>query len=107
MDGFSFVSLFFRGVKPRHADCYTLSANSEIRRHKNMDDAIKIYGLCLERLKHHIKNAKNRVKAGTYSSPDQLLLESYNAGDLEDIVDILELLRPGGEDIQVSQGRPR
>ncbi|MGD0887360.1 MAG: hypothetical protein ABSA46_21155 [Thermodesulfovibrionales bacterium] len=56
-----------------------------------MDDAIKIYGLCLERLKHQIKNAGNRVKAETYFCPDQVLLESYNTGELQDIIDILEL----------------
>ncbi|MGD1075089.1 MAG: hypothetical protein ABR903_03295 [Thermodesulfovibrionales bacterium] len=56
-----------------------------------MDDAVKIYGLCLERLQYQIKNAKNPVKAWTHPCPDQILLESYRAGDLEDIVDILEL----------------
>ena len=56
-----------------------------------MDDAIKIYGLCLERLKHQIKNAGNRVKAETYFCPDQVLLESYNTGERQDIIDILEL----------------
>ncbi|HXX57133.1 MAG TPA: hypothetical protein VEI96_03970 [Thermodesulfovibrionales bacterium] len=54
-----------------------------------MDDSVKIYGLCLERLRHQIRKAKERLPLGRY--PDRILLESYNTGDLEDIVDILEL----------------
>jgi hypothetical protein len=60
-------------------------------RDTNMDDAVKIYGLCLERLKHQIKNARNRVESETSPYPDQLLLESYVTGELDDIIDILEL----------------
>ncbi len=56
-----------------------------------MDDSVKIYGLCLERLKHQIKNARSRLKAETYPLTEEVLLESYNTGDLEDIIDILEL----------------
>jgi len=48
---------------------------------------VKIYGLCLERLSHQIKNAKQR-KSGAYG---WILIESYNTGNIEDIIDILEL----------------
>ena len=54
-----------------------------------MDDSIKIYGLCLERLKGQIRKARSREAAET--RPAQVILESYNTGDLEEIVDILEL----------------
>ncbi|HAM49912.1 MAG TPA: hypothetical protein DCP92_04165 [Nitrospiraceae bacterium] len=57
----------------------------------NMDDSVKIYGLCLERLKHQIKNAKDRLAAETRTTPDHVLLESYYTGESEDIIDILEL----------------
>lgn len=46
----------------------------------------KIYGLCLERLRHQIKKAKEKV-----SISGDCLLESYNTGDIDDIIDILEL----------------
>jgi hypothetical protein len=51
----------------------------------------KIYGLCLERLGHQINNAKQRIKDGTRAYNDLILLECYNTGDLDDIIDILEL----------------
>jgi len=54
-----------------------------------MDNA-KIYGICLERLKHQIKLAKQRVKAGACGD-NPILLECYNTGEVEEIVDILEL----------------
>lgn len=54
-----------------------------------MDNA-KIYGICLERLKYQIRLAKQRVKAGT-GEGDPILLECYNTGGIEDIIDILEL----------------
>ena len=56
-----------------------------------MDDSVKIYGLCLERLKQQIKNARNRATSKIYTGTDHVLLESYNTGELEDIIDILEL----------------
>jgi len=56
-----------------------------------MDDSVKIYGLCLERLRHQIKNARNRLAAETCNSPDHVLLESYTTGEIEEIIDILEL----------------
>lgn len=46
----------------------------------------KIYGLCLERLRHQIKKAReNGAITGNY------LLEGYNTADIDDIIDILEL----------------
>jgi hypothetical protein len=51
----------------------------------------KIYGLCLERLRHQINNARQRTKDGTCTYKDIILLECYNTGDIDDIIDILEL----------------
>lgn len=48
----------------------------------------KIYGLCLERLKHQIGNAKKRSNGSGAAS---VILESYNTSDIDDIIDILEL----------------
>lgn len=46
----------------------------------------KIYGLCLERLRHQIKKAREKDSiSGDY------LLECYNTGDIDEIIDILEL----------------
>lgn len=53
-----------------------------------MDDGVKIYGLCLERLKYQIRRAKAK---DTHPNRENILLESYNTGDMEDIIDILEL----------------
>ena len=55
-----------------------------------MDD-VKIYGLCIERLKFQIGNAKERLNEGAAVSDEHVLLESYNTDDPEDIIDILEL----------------
>lgn len=51
-----------------------------------MNNAAKIYGLCLERLRYQINNAKQKNN-GTES----ILLESYNTGEIDDVIDILEL----------------
>ena len=53
-------------------------------------EAAKIYGLCLERIAHQIIRAKQRINGGQQHN-GQILLESYNTGDIEDIIDILEL----------------
>jgi len=53
-------------------------------------DGVKIYGLCLERLKHQIALAKKRLEGNTLCTR-YFLLESYNTGVFDDIVDILEL----------------
>jgi hypothetical protein len=44
----------------------------------------KIYGLCLERIKHQILNARTRGE-------DKVLLETYCTADTGEIIDILEL----------------
>jgi len=54
-----------------------------------MDDA-KIYNVCLQRVKFQITNAKQRLNS-TFPSVSRLALESYNTGDIEEIIDILEL----------------
>jgi hypothetical protein len=54
-----------------------------------MDDA-KIYNVCLQRVKFQITNAKQRLN-GKFPSGGKLALESYNTGDIEDIIDILEI----------------
>jgi hypothetical protein len=46
----------------------------------------KIYGLCLERLKYQITNARKRI-----NGHDRFLLECYNTDEIDDIIDILEL----------------
>lgn len=56
----------------------------------DMEEA-KIYGLCLERLKHQIDNAKKKIKDEPYQYQDCFLLECYNTGEIDDIIDILEL----------------
>jgi hypothetical protein len=53
-------------------------------------EGTKIYGLCIERLKHQINIAKHRTEKEGLQS-DRYLLESYNTGELDDIIDILEL----------------
>jgi len=55
-------------------------------------ETLSICGLCLERLKHQINNAKKRtVNSGGQTRPGKVLLESYNTGDPDEIVDILEI----------------
>ena len=55
-------------------------------------ETLSICGLCLERLKHQISNAKTRsVNNGGRTRPREILLESYNTGDPDEIVDILEI----------------
>lgn len=49
-------------------------------------DEVKIYGLCLERLRYQITNARKRV-----NGQGRFLLECYNTGEIDDIIDILEL----------------
>ncbi|MBI5633258.1 MAG: hypothetical protein HZA15_07270 [Nitrospirae bacterium] len=58
-------------------------------RSRIMDDA-KIYNVCLMRVKFQITNAKQRL-GGTVPPGGRLALESYNTGDIDDIIDILEI----------------
>jgi hypothetical protein len=50
---------------------------------------MRIYGICLERLSHLIRKARTRLTGKGHWS--WVILESYNTGDLDDIVYILEL----------------
>ena len=61
-----------------------------MRKEQNNMEAAKIYGLCLERITHQILRAKQRINGGQQHN-GLILLESYNTGDIEDIIDILEL----------------
>lgn len=54
-------------------------------------EGAKIYGLCIERLRHQINNAKYRVEKEGMQDQELYLLESYNSGEIDDIIDILEL----------------
>ncbi|TAN40711.1 MAG: hypothetical protein EPN25_06705 [Nitrospirae bacterium] len=54
-----------------------------------MDEA-KIYNVCLQRVKFQITNAKKRL-AASHVTADAMVLESYNTGDLVEIIDILEI----------------
>jgi hypothetical protein len=49
-------------------------------------EGVKIYGLCIERLKHQIDIANKRGISG-----NRAVLECYNTGDIDEIIDILEL----------------
>ena len=53
-------------------------------------EAAKISGLCLGRIAHQIRIANQRISGG-HPHNGLILLESYNTGDIEDIIDILEL----------------
>lgn len=55
-----------------------------------LNEEAKIYGLCLVRLTHQIEKAKE-ASSSRSDKTGRVLLESYNSGDLEDIIDILEL----------------
>jgi hypothetical protein len=49
----------------------------------------KLYGLCIERLKHQIRLARDRERMP--SDRKNIVLESYLTGDPEEIIDLLEL----------------
>ena len=55
-----------------------------------MED-VKIYGLCLERLKYQIGLAKEKSNNGESLTNERYLMESYHTSDIDDIIDILEL----------------
>ncbi|UCE78449.1 MAG: hypothetical protein JSV13_08020 [Nitrospiraceae bacterium] len=54
-------------------------------------EGVKIYGICLERLQHQIMVAKSRIEKENLQDKDRIELECYNTGEIDDIVDILEL----------------
>lgn len=53
-------------------------------------DEVKIYNVCLQRVKFQITNAKRRLD-GFVPPAEKLVLESYNTGDIDEIIDILEI----------------
>jgi len=56
-------------------------------------EGAKVYGICLERLELQVKNAKSRIKKdpSVYNPEKGFALESYNTGDMDEIVDLLEI----------------
>ena len=54
-----------------------------------MDEA-KIYNVCLQRVKFQITNAKQRLN-NSIPKHGRVVLESYQTGDMDEIIDILEL----------------
>jgi hypothetical protein len=54
-------------------------------------DELKIYGMCLGRLRYQIGRAKGNARNCGDHVPARILLESYNTSDIDDLVDILEL----------------
>lgn len=54
-----------------------------------MDEA-KIYNVCLQRVKFQITNAKQKLNSGA-DAEGRKILESYCTGDVNEIIDILEL----------------
>lgn len=54
-----------------------------------MDEA-KIYNVCLQRVKFQITNAKQKLN-GRADGEGRKILESYRTGDVDEIIDILEL----------------
>jgi hypothetical protein len=54
-------------------------------------EGVKIYGLCLERLKHQITKARQRAENGAVQGEARIVLECYNTGEIDEIIDILEL----------------
>lgn len=49
---------------------------------------LKLYGVCVERLKHQLVLAKKRVGDRVV---EKEVLEGYRTGDIEELIDILEL----------------
>ena len=54
-------------------------------------DSAKIYGLCLERLKHQIRTATGKARNKGGFQDGKYMLENYCTGDIDEIIDILEL----------------
>ncbi|RMG02224.1 MAG: hypothetical protein D6726_08020 [Nitrospirae bacterium] len=51
----------------------------------------KLYGLCIERLKHQIKLADKRRESAPMMYNGRMVLEGYETSDIDEIVDLLEL----------------
>jgi len=56
-------------------------------------EGAKVYGLCLERLEFQIKNALARISkdSSLYKPDNGFVLESYCTGDIDEIIDLLEI----------------
>jgi len=76
-------------VRQWYGDCFFGNTDIPPRKERTMKE-VKIYGLCLERLRFQISNAKKRL-AASGAACEGLLLECYNTGDPDEIIDILEL----------------
>ncbi len=63
----------------------------------DITSGVKIYGLCLERLKHQISIARSRIEKGHEEDTREIVLECYNTGNVDDIIDILELYDIGDD----------
>src|SRR5512139_1445156 len=61
-------------------------------------DELKIYGMCLGRLRYQIGRAKSKAGSNGNGAQARILLESYNTADIDDLVDILELYDLDGRD---------
>jgi uncharacterized protein (AIM24 family) len=73
-----------------HEDC-SIKGNYIRGGFMALNDELKIYGLCLQRLNHQIGIAKGRVNSPALEGTGEVLLESYETGAVEEIIDILEL----------------
>jgi hypothetical protein len=54
-------------------------------------EGLKIYGVCLKRLQHQIKIARERIERENLQGSERIVLESYRTGDIDEIIDIREL----------------
>ncbi|GAB4410733.1 MAG: hypothetical protein OHK0032_06530 [Thermodesulfovibrionales bacterium] len=63
----------------------------------DITSGVKIYGLCLERLRHQIDIARSRIEKGLQRDATKVVLECYNTGNVDDIIDILELYDIGDD----------
>jgi len=64
----------------------------------DITSGVKIYGLCLERLRHQIDIARARIEKGLQEGDGtKVVLECYNTGDMDEIIDILELYDIGDD----------
>ncbi len=63
----------------------------------DITSGVKIYGLCMERLRHQIDIARSRIEKGLQGDATKVVLECYNTGDVDDIIDILELYDIGDD----------
>lgn len=54
-------------------------------------EEVKVYGLCLGRLKHQVHIAKERLCRDRDGQGEWMLLESYTTAEPEELIEILEL----------------